>query len=96
MIKYKFKETEFGKMLFLCDNELVGKKLVDKKMKISMKIDENFYENEGSKKEVEKLIKESSFINAIGDESVKIVKKYIKLKKVLYIGGVPHIQVYEI
>jgi hypothetical protein len=96
MITYKLKETEIGKMLFLCDANLIGKELIDEEKKIFMKIDEKFYEKKGNRRVIESLIKEASFINAIGEESVDVVGKFIKIKNVLYIKNVPHVQIYEL
>ncbi len=96
MIRYKMKDTELGKMLFLCDENLIGKSLIDKKKNISLKIDENFYVERGSEELIESLVKEASFINATGKKSVNIVKKFIKIKSILYINKIPHVQIYEI
>ncbi|MEM2174440.1 MAG: DUF424 family protein [Candidatus Micrarchaeia archaeon] len=98
MIALKVRDTDFGKMIFLCDEKLLGAELKDEK--ISMKINREFYDEfldeKKERKKIIDILKESEIVNAIGEKSVEIVREVFKIKKIFYVKDVPHIQIYTI
>lgn len=77
----------------LCDENLIGKTLEDKEIKLV--VAERFYKGEKkSEKEIEEILKHSSNINFLGKESIDfgIRLGIIGKENVIKISGVPHAQ----
>ena len=83
-------------MLSICDAPLLGKKLVDKKLKIH--ISESYYgERLVEKEEAENLLKKCASINMVGKETISLsVKLGIGTNEgVKEIDGVPFLLVFK-
>ncbi|MBU3940965.1 MAG: DUF424 family protein [Nanoarchaeota archaeon] len=80
----------------ICDEDLIGKTLEDKKAYI--KVTKRFYKGEKKKeKEVAVILQEATNINIIGKKSIAFAIKQGVLDKeaVRKIKGMPHAQIYE-
>ena len=83
-------------MLNICDSDLLGKKIVDDK--ITMNISKSYYcERLVEKEEAENLLKQSSSINMVGQETVSLsinlgIGTYEGVKK---INGVPFLLIFK-
>ncbi|MFH1840404.1 MAG: DUF424 family protein [Nanoarchaeota archaeon] len=80
----------------ICDEDLIGKTLEDKKACI--KVTKRFYKGEKKKeKEVAVILQEATNINIIGKKSIAFAIKQGVLDKeaVRKIKGMPHAQIYE-
>ena len=88
------KNPEGRIVLAICDNELIRKKFVEGDLQLDLTGD--FYRGEEkSEDEIKAMIKEANVINAVGEESIKFLKK-IKLvdeDKIITVAGVPHAEV---
>ena len=91
------------RVLAVCDEQLLGKILQDKKSgaHLDLKAYRGFYEGKKvSENEVIKLCHMTSIdsFNAVGVEAIKAlsVALVVELESVKKIGGVPHLQVYKI
>ncbi|MDP3918738.1 MAG: DUF424 family protein [Nanoarchaeota archaeon] len=81
----------------MADNDLLGKKFEEGNL--SLEVSEYFYKGEVmSKDEVKEVMAHADNLNLIGKKVVAIAKAegYIKEEDILYIEGVPHVQVYSI
>tara|TARA_Y100000310_G_C20465682_1_gene707539 strand:+ start:9 stop:338 length:330 start_codon:yes stop_codon:yes gene_type:complete len=93
MMYLKIHESEHSRVIAVCDESLIGKK-ISKELNIS----ESFYKGElKEKEEVIKILKESSNANLIGDEAVScgIEAGIISKDSILLIGGIKHAQFYS-
>lgn len=97
-ISIKIHESEFRKLIAICDSDIIGKKFEDEKLQLDVK--HSFYNGEiKSEKEILKLIKkwavENSTFNIVGRESVNlcVLAKLIDAKGVIEISGIPHAMV---
>ena len=82
------------KVVAICDEELLGKKFEEGK--IQLYVDPKFYKGDlVDEKELEKILEDSTIINAVGKKSVEILIKMglVDKRRVLYIKGIPHAQV---
>ncbi|MBU1245998.1 MAG: DUF424 family protein [Nanoarchaeota archaeon] len=80
----------------ICDKDLIGKTLEDKKQCIE--ITERFYKGEKkTEKEVAVILQEATNINIIGKKSIALAIKQGVLDKeaVRKIKRIPHAQIYE-
>ena len=83
-------------MLNICDSHLLGKKIIDDK--ITMHISKSYYcERLVEKEEAETLLKKSSSINMVGQETVSLsislgIGTYEGVKK---INGVPFLLIFK-
>ncbi len=83
------------KILAACDEELLGKELIDGD--IEFHINERFYGGERiSDNEFVRLLRECSSANLVGSNTVKLANKVYKLSNILYISGVPHAIIFKI
>ena len=92
MFFYKIHKTEFGTLIAVCDKELSGKTLHDKKLELF--VNPRFYGKEKIGKEVMELIKNSNDGNVIGNNIVNLLLKnnFITKNKVIKIKGIKHAQ----
>ena len=92
MITAKLHKTPTGSsVLAMCDSNLLGKKIFDGKLFLSLS--EHFYKGkEYSEEEIVHLIKSADSFNLSGEESVRIGIKagIIDKKNVRYIKKIPH------
>ena len=81
-------------VLAICDEDLIGKVIEDRDIKIE--ISESFYKGEKkNEKEVLKLMQNSGNINMIGNNCIKIAidNGIIHEENVIFIKKIPHAQV---
>lgn len=81
----------------ICDEELIGKEIGTKKLKV--KISKNFYGDRlADEKIVLKLMRRATICNLMGKEIVEIAKKngFITEENIILINGVPHAQFVKI
>lgn len=93
---YAKKYVENGEVVVaICDQELIGTKIVDKAKKIAIYVDPAFYKGELLTIErALKLLSEATIANLIGKNIVEaaIERGYVLRDSVIDIGGVPHVQ----
>jgi hypothetical protein len=91
---YKIFECEKDTILAIADSRLVGKKFDEEEIEIFVSAD-FYHEKECVQKDVPKLLKKSTIVNAVGKDIIDIMIKegVISDKSVLVVGGVPHAQV---
>ncbi len=98
-MKFSVKTTDYQKnmMLNICDFDLLGKEIVQDEL--IMKINKNYYgEKIVSKEEAETLLKKSSIINMVGNDTISLsielgIGSENGIKK---ISGVPFLIVFNI
>lgn len=86
---------EHGKVVTLCDSDLIGRKLEDDKFQLD--ITERFYGGKELKLEMTiNLLEDADTINILGKESIQfaIENNIISEDRVIYIQGVPHAQTF--
>ncbi len=89
----KVHNTPNGKMLALCDTEILGKTFEEGERQLDL--DSQFYRGEEkSDEEVEMLLKDVYVVNAVGEKSIGLLvsKGLVEEDAVLRIAGVPHAQ----
>ena len=87
---HRFKDE---KIVGICDENLVGKKLMFNDIEIV--INEKFYKGElVDSEKVKKEISDATIINAFGENSISLLKEtgFISENNILYVEGVPHAQ----
>ncbi len=90
-------ESQF--IVSVCDENILGKCFREDKKVLDLKKYENYYK--GSKVEledIEKIIDKATILNLVGKEIIDqaLKNKWCDREKILYIDGIPHIQVYKI
>jgi len=86
-----------GKVVAICDEELLGKKFENGEKQLDIK--EDFYKGELlSKEDVIKIIKSESNINLVGRRIIEICinEGMINEEDVLEVKGVPYAMIFEI
>jgi len=85
-------KTEFGTLIAVCDKELSGKTLQDKKLEIF--VNPRFYGNEQIGEEIMELINNSNDGNVIGNNIINLLlkNKIITKKSIIKIKGISHAQ----
>ena len=89
--------TGNGLVIAICDEELIDKEIVTKKLKV--KVSKNFYGDrlvDGN--DVLKLMKKATTCNLMGKNVVEIAKRngFITEENIILINGVPHAQFVKI
>ena len=82
-----------------CDNEILGKILVDREREIEFKVSEEFYGNEIFEwEEIVDSISNGRNVNLVGNNIVELAIKngLIDPKSVIEIDGVKHAQIYSL
>ena len=93
----KIHSMEGKQVLAVCDKELIGKTL--KTEKINFTVYESFYGGFPiDKKELVELISENSNVNLVGKKCVSTAqgKGLLNESSILFIGGVPHAQIFKL
>ncbi|MCC7552691.1 DUF424 family protein [Candidatus Micrarchaeota archaeon] len=91
--------TPKGKILAVCDKELINKTLNEGEITLDIKKHSNFYKGKlVNEKELLDELKNADSFNLIGKRCIEIAHKSGLIDKttVKLIGGVPHIQIYII
>ena len=97
-MQFSIKVTDYQKniMLNICDAELLGKNIVQEKL--TMNINENYYGGQlVDKKEATELLKNSSIINMVGENTISLsIKLGIGSENgIKSISGVPFLIVFK-
>lgn len=90
-VKIHKSQTE---LIAICDADLLGKTFSEGRLKL--KVSEHFYKGkEKSGEEVEKIMKEESDFNLVGEKTIKLALKVglIDQDCIITIQGVPHAQI---
>ncbi|MCM8831436.1 MAG: DUF424 family protein [Candidatus Omnitrophica bacterium] len=99
-IFYKVHLSSTGEsILALCDANLIGKKFSSQNLVLDLETFKSFYVGEELNiKEAKKLFENSDSMNIVGKNSIQLAIDlgYAKIDQVLYISGVPHLQIYKI
>lgn len=89
----KIHKAQHGDVVAVCDEELIGKTIKDKKHTVT--ISEQFYKGERMKEQaVIMILKDAKNINLIGKKTIALGLKIgvITRENVVMIAGVPHAQ----
>lgn len=92
---FKLHQQKDREVLAVCDEDLIGKTLEDKKYCI--KVSETFYKGEKiTEEQLAQLLRKAKNINLIGKRcvAVAIKEKLIEKNNVIKIKGIPHAQLY--
>lgn len=95
----KVHENSGSRIIAVCDKELIGKVLEDKKGYMDLNRYHEFYVGkEVEDEEVKKELKNFSSINMVGKQSVKIALEMnlANDQDVMYIKKIPYIQIYRL
>ncbi len=93
---YNNKET---KVVGVCEKELLGKIHGKGNDILDLKNYENFYKGkEVSVEEATELMKNADSVNLVGEKAIEAARKVFDVndKRILSIGGVKHLQIYNI
>ncbi|MBI5228218.1 DUF424 family protein [Candidatus Micrarchaeota archaeon] len=99
MLYLKIHENPRGKIVAVCDEELIGKVLEDKNHFMDLDKHRNFYIGEKVNAEkVKEALKNFGSVNLVGKNSVKVAldMSLVTKEEVIYINRIPHIQIYNI
>jgi hypothetical protein len=89
----KVHQTPNGKMLAVCDSDILGKVFEEGEKQLDLSA--QFYQgSEKTEEELETLIKDCYIINAVGKDSVGFLVKHnlIDKENIMTISDVPHAQ----
>jgi hypothetical protein len=94
----KIHSTPFGKIIAICDEELLGRVLSEGKIKLDLEKHSEFYKGKKvSEEELLTILSEVENLNAVGKKSLNALKKAgIDTSSAIFIQGIPHLQVYKI
>jgi len=90
---YKIHRGGYGSLLAVCDKNIIGKRLKDKKNKLDFFVDPHFYkEDSGNEDTIKRLLAHSVDANLIGKEAVQcgIDLGLIKEENTVKIESIPH------
>lgn len=96
---FKIHKSESGNIVAACDRKLIEKVLTDGKKKIDLKKYRNFYAGKiSTEKELANALGDCTSANLIGKKAVRVAMKVglVKENEVMFIKGVPYIQIYRI
>lgn len=100
MLKMKVHEVESGKILALCDEELLGNRYKEGERVLDLDKYGSFYNGESVSEEstqIESVAKQASSINAVGKRAVEALKKMgFEVKNSKKVEGIPHLQIFVI
>lgn len=97
-IKIHSKDTP-REIIAACDNEILGKTLVDREREIEFAVSKEFYGSENFEwEEIADSISSGRNVNLVGNEIVELAIKngLVDPKSVIEIEGVKHAQIYSI
>ena len=96
-IAVKVHKTENGVVIGACDAHLVGKRLKEKGLLLEIR-KEFYFERHSTPEELSELLDECVTANLVGEMAVEVYcRKNPEARAVLVnIGGVPHLQVFQL
>jgi uncharacterized protein len=89
----KVHSTPNGKMLAICDSDLLGKTIEDDERRLDLSA--NFYKGESrTEEEITDLLEDAYVVNAVGEKSVALLvkKRLVEKDCIMSISGVPYAQ----
>jgi len=95
LVYMKISETQGEKVIAICDQELLGLKIVDKELNIVFYVSEHFYGGElVPVSYAMSKAKEATILNLVGENTVSAAIKegLVHPDAVIRIAGVPHAQ----
>lgn len=95
----KIHQNPEGRVVAVCDKELIGKILEDDKVHMDLDKYREFYAGEKvGQKEVETALGEFNSANLVGEKAVNIALSVgiVSKEDIMYIKDVPYIQIYKI
>ena len=95
----KIHESPSGKVVAVCDKELIGKVLEDEKIRMDLKKYGSFYVGERvGEDEVGRALETFSSANIVGQKSVGVALSlgFVDKDDVMYINETPYIQIYKV
>jgi hypothetical protein len=90
-------QTKFDILVAICDEEVLGKKMKYKDVKL--KIDENFYRGRKIDEKIAVvLLKKATIANLFGKRIIKLAltNRFIDKKNIILINGHPHAQIVKL
>jgi len=91
----KLHKSQTATILSITDESLIGKTLSEKNRVLDL--NNGFYRGEKkTKEELLRMIKLANHINAVGKQTIGILKKEGLIEKILTIKGVPYAQIINI
>lgn len=82
-----------------CDAELLGRSFGSNGRILDLKTHRRFYDGDNvTEKELVEALKDAGNVNLVGERTIKAAGRVlgVSLKDAMRIGGVPHVQVYEV
>lgn len=95
----KVHETKAGRVVAVCDEDLIGKVLEDKKVMMDLNLYRGFYVGKkAGKEDVKDALQRFSSANLVGKDSVEIaiITGIAGKQDVMYIKKTPYIQIYKL
>ena len=95
----KIHETREGKIVAVCDEDLLGKTFEEGKAFLDLKTYRNFYDGgKADEAKVKDALKSFSSANLVGKKSIGVARALglIEDEDIKYIRGVPYSQIYNI
>ncbi len=95
----KIHETRGGRIVAICDEDLIGKVLQHKETVLDLDKYRDFYVGtKADEKEIENVLKNFSSANIVGKTSVSVAVKLkiVSKEDIVYINRVPHVQIYKL
>jgi len=96
-LSYRLHKTENDVLLAIADRAIVGKSFSDNSFNLS--VSKEFYgEAAADEQAIISLAKSATIINAIGEESIALLKKnkLVSEQEIRMICGLPHAQIFSI
>lgn len=87
-----------GEVVALCDEDLLGKVFSDGPRKLDLAKYADFYAGQKvSIKQAAEVLKTARNVNLVGREALQAAKEAgLEVSGAIFIGGVPHLQIYRI
>lgn len=94
----KVHHTPQGDIVALCDAELIGRVLANKKYRLDLQSHANFYQGKlVEKKDAIAALSGAQNVNLVGKKSIEAAKNAgLAVSHAVAIGGVPHLQAYRL
>jgi hypothetical protein len=95
----KIRESPEGKMVAVCDRELIGRVIEEGDAVLDLETYSSFYVGEiADSGQVGRALEEFASANLVGEKAVGVALKWGIVQKgdIKYINGVPHLQLYRL
>ena len=79
-----------GKVMVVTDEEILGKKFIERKLQLDLS--KEFYKGEKmGDEEIKKLVKECYILHLTGEKSIQLFSELVEKK--LIVNGIPHAEI---